>query len=294
MGGAEDIGAVAFRPQPGGGGLGRGGLMAEGLEQPTHAGILQRRAEEHRRDEAVAHLLDQVAEDHRRLGIHLAQQLFQEGVVVAGELFQHVEAGVGLGLGEVAGDVDLLELLALAVDEGALQGEVDEAGDLVVLEDGQLAGDQRHAGGRLQGVEQLADVAVGLVDLVDEDGARHAQLVELGQQGPQQHRLVRIGVGDHQGHVGGGDGEVGFRLELHRPGAVEQGEALAHVVEGGHVQLDRLMACAGFGAGVAGGAAGLDGALPVDGAGGEQQGLHQARLARADRSHQRDGARESS
>ncbi len=110
---------------------------------------------------------------------------------------------------------------------------------------------------------------MGLVDLVDEQRARHAQPVELGQQRAQQHRLVGIGVGDHHRHVRGGDGIVGLGLELDRPGAVEQGEAIAHVLEGGDVQLDGLVAGAGFGAGVADGGAGFDRALSGDRPGGK-------------------------
>ena len=60
----------------------------------------------------------------------------------------------------------------LAVDEGALQREVDEAGDDVVLPDRDVAQHQRHAARRLQHLERLAHAGVGLVDLVEEQDAR--------------------------------------------------------------------------------------------------------------------------
>ncbi len=213
---------------------------------------------------------------------------------MAGELFQHVEMRVRLRLGEVDRDVDLLELLAGAIDEGPLQGEVDEAGDLVVLQDRQLPRHQGDAGRRLQRFEQLAHIAMGLVDLVDEQRPGHAQAVELGQKRTQQHRLVGIRIGDHHRHVGGGHGEVGFRLELHRTWAVDQGVVVVHEVEAGDVQFDRLAPGPRFRAGIPDRGPRLHRALSIDRAGGEQQRFHQAGLARPVGSHQRDGSRESS
>ena len=115
------------------------------------------------------------------LGRLVHQQLFEQLVVMVGELLEHLGAGFGLALLEVGGNVDPLAILAGPVVEGAFQREIDEAGDLVAFADRDLAGDQRRHAHRLQRGEEVADAAVGLVDAVDENQVRDAELVEHAQ-----------------------------------------------------------------------------------------------------------------
>ena len=100
---------------------------------------------------------------------------------MVGELFEHVRPRLDLALLHLGGDLDPLGFLADAIFECALQGEVDEAADLLAIPDRNLPRDQRRHAHRLKRGQQVADAAVGLVDAVDEDEVRNAELVECTQ-----------------------------------------------------------------------------------------------------------------
>ena len=263
-------------------------VVAQGLEQPPHAVALQRRAEEHRGDLAGADLGDQVGEDGvRRRGL-VGQQHLHQGVVEIGHLFEHVEAGGGLLVDQLGRNLDLLGRLAGAVDEGPFQRQVDEAGDVLVLPDRQLARDQRDGADRLQGLEQVVDMAAGLVDLVDEEGARHVQRLERLEPGLDQHRLVRIGIDDHDRQIQRRQPVVAFGAVLDRARIVDEGIAVAEVAEAREVHLDRLAGLFRLGRCVAGRARLSHHALAIRGAGGVQEGFEEGRFTGAVRADQTD------
>ena len=156
MGGVEglqhlDDGVVAFLDAETLAGLcDAGRFVADRLEQPADAVALLGRADQHRADRAAAHLLDEILEDGVAVGLDVLEQLLHQAVVVVGERLQHGEAGLGLARPVLVVHVDDLARRMLAVDEGALEREVDEAGDDAGLPDRDVAQHQRHAARRLQ------------------------------------------------------------------------------------------------------------------------------------------------
>ena len=107
-----------------------------------------------------------------RVGLDVLEQLLHQPVVVVGERLEHGEAGLDLaGASSSSMSIDLARGV-LAIDEGALEREVDEAGDDAALPDRDVAQHQRHAARRLQHLERRADAGLGLVDLVEEQDAR--------------------------------------------------------------------------------------------------------------------------
>ena len=67
-------------------------LMAQRLQQPQDAVAVLGRAQQHRHDQAVLHLLDEIGEHLVARRLHVRQQLLHQLVVVVGELLQHMEA----------------------------------------------------------------------------------------------------------------------------------------------------------------------------------------------------------
>ncbi len=121
--------------EPFGGLGGRGRIVPQRLEQAADAEAVDRRAEHHRHDQPLGRLALQVAEDERRVGLLVLEQLLEQVVVVVGELFEHVEAPGRLGVLHIIGNGLLLGGLALAVMVGAVEREVDEADYFLALGD---------------------------------------------------------------------------------------------------------------------------------------------------------------
>ncbi len=193
----EDVGRGTVQAQPLGCGLEARRLVPQGLEQPSNAEPALGGAEEDRRDLALAHLGDQIGEDHVLAGRHVAAQLLQQDIVVFGQLLQHVKARVGLGRDDVAGHVDARRGLAGPVDEGALQRQIDEAARLLAFERRQLSHHKRGRGDRLQRLDQRVQPPARLVDLVDEQRMRQSLLLQGAQDGLGQHGLVGRRVDHH-------------------------------------------------------------------------------------------------
>ena len=80
-----------------------------------------------------------------RGGSHVGEQLLHQLVVVVGELLEHGEARFLLALLDVRRHLDHLARRCGAIDEGALEREIDEAGGDAVLPDRDLAQHQRLA-----------------------------------------------------------------------------------------------------------------------------------------------------
>ncbi len=239
VGHAEHIGRGPVDPEPRRGGLGVRSLMSQRLQQPLHAEAVQRRTEEYRGDQALAHLVAEVAADAVEAGGLVVEQLFQQGVVVVGQLLQHVEAGVGLDGGGGLRQVDPLRRLPAPIDVGALQGQIDEAGDLLALQQRQLTHHHRRGADILQGVDQGVERPVRLVDAVDEDGVGNAERLQVRQDRLGQHRLARIRIDHHDGQVHRRQHRLGGAGEIAGSGTVDDAEAVAEELQTGQVQLDR-------------------------------------------------------
>src|SRR3546814_9059587 len=72
--------------------------------------------------------------------------LLHKLVVIVGELLKHREPRLLLAVGERIGNGDHFARRMLAIDIGALEREIDEAGDDIVLPDRHLAQHQRQIG----------------------------------------------------------------------------------------------------------------------------------------------------
>ena len=164
------------------------------VEQRLHALVLERRAAEDRRH------LDVERRAVQRLGDPLVRDLLvvevglHQLVVVVGARLDQVGAGlVGL-LGELGGDLLVLELRPELVlpDERLVLDHVDDADELVLLAQRQLDRQRMRAEAlahRLHGAEEVGPGAVHLVDVGD---PRDAVLVGLAP-----HRLrLRLDAGD--------------------------------------------------------------------------------------------------
>ena len=130
--------------------------MPQGFQQPLDAAAMLGGTEQHRRDEAFRQFAREIAEHPVARRFHVGEQLLHQFVVVIGELFQHREALGLLDRRHVRGHVDDFAFQVLLVNEGAFEGQVDEAGHDRAVHDRQLAHDQRFRTCRLQPVEHVA------------------------------------------------------------------------------------------------------------------------------------------
>ena len=222
--------------------LRRGGherrLVAERLEQAEDAVAGLGRAEQHRADQPVAQLLAEIVEHPVARRRHVLQQLLHQRVVVVGELLQHGEARLLLQRRERVGNGHHLARRMLAIDVGALERQIDEAGDDVVLPDRDLAKHERLTARRLQHRHDVAHARLGLVDLVDEEEMRNAAILELLEDELQRRHLLLVGLAHHDRRVAGGERVGGVGLELDRARAIEEGETVAEKIDGRRVELD--------------------------------------------------------
>ena len=176
----------------------------------------------------------------------------------------------------------------LLVNIGALEREIDEAGDDVAVPDRNLPQQQRHARGRLQQLERLAHALVGLVDLVEEQEARNVQLFELAQDQLQLRNFLLVRLAHHDRGIDRRQHRAHVVDEFDRTGAIDECVAVAHEIGGGDRSLDAHLVMARFLAGVADRGARLDRALALDRAGAGENRFEQCCLAALERAHQRD------
>ena len=262
--------------------------MAQRLHQPQHAVFAGRRAQQHRADQAFAQFAGEIVEHRIARRLDVFQQLLHQRVVVIGELFQHREAGFLLAVEIAAFELDDFGRLVLAIDEGALQREIDETLDQFALPDRNLPQHQRHARGRLQGRQRLADALVGLVDLVEEQEARNAEFLELAQDDLQLRQLLLVRLADHDRGIDRRKRGAHVVRELDRTGTIDKGVAVAHEGGGGGGEADAHLVMAGLGAGIADGSSGIDAAGFGDGARARHDGFKKCGFTALERAHQRD------
>ncbi len=157
------------------------GFMPERLEQAQNAVAILGRAEQNGADQPAAKFRREIVEHLVARRRHVLEQLLHQLVVIVGEFLQHREPRLFLAVRQGVGNGDHLARRVLAIDEGAFQREIDEAGDDVVLPDRHLAQHQRLAACRLQHRHDVADARLGLVDLVDEQEVGNAAIFQLLQ-----------------------------------------------------------------------------------------------------------------
>src|SRR5581483_11490630 len=93
----------------------------------------------------------------------------------------------------------------LAVDEGALEREVDEARGDAVLPDRHLTQHQRLAARRLEDRQDLAHTRVEAVDLVEEEHVRNAAVLELLEDELKRRDAFLIRLADDDGSIACGE-----------------------------------------------------------------------------------------
>ena len=176
----------------------------------------------------------------------------------------------------------------LLVDKGALEREIDEAGDELAGESRDLPQQQLVARGRLQQREHVVDGGVGLVDLVEEQETRNLLVFQLAQYELQLRDLLLVQLADHDRGIDRRQRRAHVVDEFDRAGTIDESVAVAHEIGGGDGELDAHLVVARFLAGVTDRVSGLDGALARDRAGAGEDRFEQRRLAALERAHQRD------
>ncbi len=208
-------------------------FVAYGLQEPQHAVALFGGADQHRRHRAGAQVGRQIVEHLVARRLLFLQKLLHQEVVMVRQLLQHGEARLDLAGAVVVGNVGDLGVAEIAPHIGALQRQVDGADDGAVAAQGDLSQQQRHGAGRLKHLERLAHAERRLVDLVEEQDARHAVLVQLAQDELQGGDLLLVGLRHHHREVAGGEHGLGLKGEFHRAGAVHEGQRVAHELRRG-------------------------------------------------------------
>src|SRR5450759_85126 len=185
-----------------------------------------------------------------------------------GQSPQHADARFLLAVEDVARELDDLRRRVLLVDIGALEREIDEAGEDVAVPDRDLTQQQRHARGRLQQLDRLAHALVGsLVDLVEEQKVRNVLIFKLAQDQLQLRHLLLVGLADHDRRVDRGQHAAHVVADFARAGPIDEGVTVVHERGGGEGRLHAHLVIAGFLAGVAHRVAGIHRALPLHRAG---------------------------
>ena len=128
------------------------------------------------------------------------------------------------------------------------------------------------------------------VDLVEEQEAGNAAVLELLEDQLQRRHALGIGLAHHDGGIAAGERERAFVLEFDGAGAVDEGEVVAEEADVGDVELDAHAVVAGFGGGIADRVLVGDLALARHGAGAGENGFEKRGLAGEIRPDQCDAA----
>ncbi len=226
-------------------------LVTQRLQQTQDAVAVLGRAQQNRHDQALAQVLDEVGEHLVARRLHVGEQLLHQLVVVVGQLLQHLEARLRLALLDARRHLDHLRLRLGAVDEGALQRQIDEAGGDAVLPDRDLPQHQRPRACRLQRGENVAHLRVEGIDLVEEEKARDAAVLELLEDQLQGGHALGIWLAHHHGRVAARQRQRALVLELDGAGTVDEGEGVAEEADVGDVELHAHAVIAGLARGIA-------------------------------------------
>ena len=117
------------------------------------------------------------------------------------------------------------------------------------------------------------------------------ELVELLEDQLQRRHFLVVGLADDDRRIAACERGARFLGEFDRARAVDEGEALAHELGGGGIELDAHAMGAGLGRGIADGRLVGNLALALDGAGAEQDRFEKRRLAAQIGAHECDAPR---
>lgn len=144
--------------EPLGGFLHEWHLVPQRLQQAEDPVPVFRAANQNGTDEPLPEVGGEIVEHMIIRRLHIRQQLFHQRIVVVGKLLQHMEARLLLAIGDTVGKRHDLAWSVLAIDVGALGGEVDKTGCDPVLPNRDLPQDKRSGG---SGLQHRYDVAHG-------------------------------------------------------------------------------------------------------------------------------------
>ena len=193
VGGDGDGGDARAKAEAEEGFRGRRRLVPERLHQAVHAVHVGGRAEVGRDDVVVlVEVRDQRIDAVGRGGLVL-DELFEEGVVEVGEVFEEFGARLPLAVAQVGGDLDEGGGLSFLVVPGAFGDEVDGAGDLAAFADRDLAEDDGVGGVGLERRHRVADAGAGLIHAVDEEEDGDAACFHEPQVGGGEGGGVGVG-----------------------------------------------------------------------------------------------------
>ncbi len=198
---------------------------------------------------------------------------------MVGQRLQHREPRLDFAGLVVAGDLGDLAFGELAPDVGALQRQVDRADHGAVLAQRDLAQEQRRPARRLEQLQRVAHTGAGLVDLVQEQDARYAELVELAHDQLQRRDLLLVRLGDHHRQVAGGEHRLRLEGEFDRARGIQESQTFAHEVGRGDNRLDAHLVSARLGRIIADGIACSHCILPGNGAGPGKDSFQKGGLA---------------
>ena len=226
-----------------------------------------------------------------RARLDVGDQLFHQRIVVVGEALKHGEARLLLAVELVRGQLDDARHRVLAVNKSALEREIDEASRDPVLPDGYLAKQKRCARGRLKQGERVAKPCGRGVDLVEEEDARQAHVLDLAQDHLERRRLFRIRLTDNDGRVANGEHIAHLMHELDGARAIDEGVAVTEEFRGRNIGFHAHRVGASLRARIPDARSRAHAALAGDGAGARQQSLEKRRLSALKRPDDRDEPR---
>ena len=208
-----------------------GRFVAQRLHQAQHAVFARGTAEQHRTNLSFAQLAGEIIEHRIARRRNVLKQLLEQPIVVIGELFQHGEPSFLLAIEIARFEIDHFRGHVLAIDECALQREIDEAGDQIALPDRYLPQHQRRARRRLQDCERFANTLVGLVDLVQEKKARNPEIFQFAHDDLQLRQLALVSFADDHSGIDRRQCRAHIVREFDGAGTIDKGVAVTH--EGG-------------------------------------------------------------
>ncbi len=174
----------------------------------------------------------------------------------------------------------------LAIDISALERQIDKAGDDAVVPNGNLAQHEGLFRNVLQCRQHFAQGARRLVDLVDEQQVRDAEVGQPLQIGLQHKRLVGLWLADHDGYIDARQHVRCFLQKFDGARAIEDGETFVHVMRGGCVHFHAHLAGASFRGRITHRVLGRHRTFARNRAGDGKNAFQERRLAAPVRSHQ--------
>ena len=204
--------------------------MAQRFQQPQNPVGAGRGSHQHRADQPLAQFAREVVEHLVARRLDVFEQLFHQLVVMIGQRLQHREARRLFAIGRVAFEPNHFGRGVLPVNKGALQREIDEAGNDVAGECRNLAQDQLGARSALQEIEHVMNAGIGLVDLVEKQDPRDFPVFKLAQDELQLRNLLLIHFANHDRHIDRRQHRTHVVDEFDRAGTVEKSVGVAHEI----------------------------------------------------------------